>query len=66
VPEHDEIEIQEQASVRDGGASDAGATAAACDAAGPFRGHRCTEPAGHAGDHQHHQDGARAVWTREG
>jgi hypothetical protein len=61
MPEHEVIEIRESASVQ----RDAG-EAPACDAAGPFRGHRCTEPKGHTGDHQHHADGARAVWSGEG
>ena len=60
MPEHEAIEIRESASVRTD-AEDT-PTAPACDAAGPFRGHRCTEPAGHGGDHQHHADGGRAAW----
>lgn len=35
-----------------------------CGDMGPF-GVACTEPAGHAGGHQHHTDGARASWSKE-
>lgn len=70
MPDHDEIRIDEGARTRH---IRAGATIPrsaddldACDIAGPFRGHRCTEPEGHVGDHQHHADGARAVWPQEG
>ncbi len=64
---HEPIEITEGAAVdsviRAGSAPPVAADALdACDTAGPFRGARCTEPAGHVGDHQHHADGARASW----
>jgi high-affinity K+ transport system ATPase subunit B len=60
----DAIQVTEEATVtEDGTVIETVAELPECNATGPYKGVRCTEPEGHAGDHQNHVDGGRAAWA---